>query len=168
MAGDVEVSAAKHLCTSFEGEWILDKSRSQSPDPQLKALGLHYFWRRMATLATPNITIHIDAKEGRWHERIVVGGGFEASDTLNFYGRERKKSTHGLDHTEQTRVEENGACLVTHIDYTAGHHTEIRRYVVKEECKQTYKVHNTLTLVTGETLERTSYFVRKLQHSCSL
>ena len=149
---------------SFIGTWVLDTNRSDPPGPQLKALGVKWFMRQAAAMAKPRVTISLAKEAGSdvWCENIDVGHLFQQADNLRLDGVEVAKHKQGYEIKECSRVEDDGACVTTRIEYSGGQRTEIRRYIIEAKDGQpaTYLVQNNLHMPDQTVIERTSYFTQ--------
>lgn len=150
------------VSASFRGTWVLDRDRSDPPGPQLKALGVKWFMRQAAALAQPRVTISLSQEAGTdvWCEHIDVGHLFQQKDSLRLDAMEQAKQKHGFSIRECSRVEDDGSCVATRIDYHGGQRTEIRRYVIEAKGDQpaAYMVENNLHMPDHTVIRRTSYF----------
>mmetsp|Transcript_59595 Transcript_59595/g.81426 ORF Transcript_59595/g.81426 Transcript_59595/m.81426 type:complete len:287 (-) Transcript_59595:468-1328(-) len=149
------------VARAFVGTWVLDRKTSESPGPQLKALGVSWFWVQAAKLATPRVTVKVDPQRRMWHEKIDAGKVFSMKEHMFLDGRAMLKSKQGFQLSERSFVCENGDCVVTKIEYLARDaQTEIRRYIERNDVgdAKAYVVKNTLTLSNGETICRVSRF----------
>lgn len=150
---------------AFNGTWLLDRNKSDSPGPQLQALGVRWWMRKAAEWAQPRVTIAVDRENNVWNEHIDVGKIFQADDSFLLDGSVMPKNKLGYEVLEYTSVEENGDCVATRVQYQqgqgAGLCTEIRRYVVDgDKCGPQYMVQNQLIFPCGKVIPRTSYFSR--------
>lgn len=153
-------------CEAFNGTWVYDRARSDSPVPQLKALGVRWLMRQAAGIAKPIVTVNTQ-NSGVWNEHICAGKVFQMDESLALDGSWASKRKQGHQVVESTTVEDEGNCVVTHIKYcdgaSRGATTEIRRYILNSEEGRPllYHVHNKLTLQNGRIITRDSYFTRK-------
>lgn len=151
------------VARDFGGAWVLDRKRSDCAGPQLKALGVSWFWIQAAKLAKPKVTVNVNPKYHVWYEKIDAGKVFGISEHMILDGRVMIKNKKGFKVRERSFVEEDGECVVTYIDYLSrDEKTEIRRYVERdnEGKPATYVVKNILTLPNGNSICRNSCFRR--------
>ena len=143
---------------TLNGTWVFDAKRSDSPDEQLRALGLPWWKRIVARQARPVISIQHDRE--KWKQSItfpVLGSFYELNESLELNGTPQQSKLHGFDILQRSQNE--GQDVVTKTLVDGKHSGEIRRRLIEEG--RTYFVTSTLRTAEGRTVVKKTYFNRR-------
>lgn len=143
--------------SEFCGTWKFDQERSDPPGPQLKALGLPWWKRLIASQARPLVSVDLDSAV--WRQRIsfpILGPFYELSETISLDEKTQTSRLHGFKIVQQSRRE--GDKIVTRTLVDGKHRGRTERSLI--EGGKTYYVESTLKMKSGDVVSKRSYFNR--------
>lgn len=144
---------------SFSGTYTLDKKKSDSPESQLKALGVGWVKRKLAAKIAPTWTIWHRLEQGteKWNEKMVAAGVFECLNEFPLDGRACQLEEQGYQMTVFCTMQQPGVMkIIAYYNDLPDFKMETTQYLQKDGIK----VCSTLTTKSGKRINRTSHYRR--------
>lgn len=167
----VAVAEARDSLDHFDGVWVFDRERSDSPEEQLAALGVCWWKRLAARRASPTVTIGTESGCGGsgvenaasvWRESItlpLIGSFYEKNEAMPLDGSPQHVKLHGFSIKRSTVVNQEANKVVTTTLVDGKHQGEISRHLIEDG--DTYFVTSTLKFDDGKVVVKKSFFNRR-------